>query len=364
MQVAPLDELRERSRSSLRERCARLTSKRFHLIQCAVAAAVAWWIAGDVLGHPTPFFAPIAAVVCLGTSYDQRLRRVVEVTLGVALGVLIGDLLVNWLGSGWWQVGLIVLLAMSSALLMDGGRVFVTQAAVQSIVITALVPEPGAAFTRWTDALIGGGVALIAATMVPGAPLRRPREQAGVVMRKVSELLRATAVVIRDGEVAQALELLADARGTDHLVRELRDAADEGLDVVASSPFRLRHRAGMRRMADLVEPLDRSLRSTRVLVRHVAVCAYHHRPIPPAYAELAIRVAEAADAVSDELVADRMAIAARPVLLAAAAASGGQERSDVLSAEVVLAQLRAIIADMLLLTGLDPLEATDSLPPV
>ena len=40
--------------------------------QCAIAAGVAWFIAHDVVGHTTPFFAPIAAVLCLGTSYGQR----------------------------------------------------------------------------------------------------------------------------------------------------------------------------------------------------------------------------------------------------------------------------------------------------
>ena len=39
------------------------------------------------------------------------------------------------------------------------------------------------------------------------------------------------------------------------------------------------------------------------------------------------------------------------------------ERTDVLSAEVVLAQLRSIVADLLMVTGMDSLEATDALPP-
>ena len=56
------------------------------------------------------------------------------------------------------------------------------------------------------------------------------------------------------------------------------------MDVVASSPFRVRHRADMRRMSDLVDPLDRALRSTRVLVRQTAVAAYHRRPVPTSYA--------------------------------------------------------------------------------
>jgi hypothetical protein len=58
-----------------------------------------------------------------------------------------------------------------------------------------------------------------------------------------------------------------------------------------------------------------------------------------------------------------MATAAQPALLAVGQATGQVERTTVLSAEVVLAQLRGVIADLLLLTGMDPLEASDALPP-
>lgn len=363
MEERPLDQMWSRGRVSLRTRLDRLAAKRFHIAQCSIAAGVAWLIAADLFDHPTPFFAPIAAVVCLGTSYGQRLRRVIEVTLGVAIGVLIADLLVVQLGSGWWQLSLIVALAMTTALLLDGGILFVTQAAVQSIVIATLVPGPGMALIRWTDALIGGAVALVGATVAPAAPLRRPREQAARVMRKIAELLRAAGDVMIDGEVDRGLELLADARSTDILIRELQAAADEGMSVVASSPFRVRHKGNLRRMVELVDPLDRALRSTRVLVRQTAVTAYHRRPVPRSYSLLASDLAQAADLVADELSADRVAVAARPALLAVGEATGLVERSEVLTAEVILAQLRSIVVDLLLLTGMDQLESTDSLPP-
>jgi hypothetical protein len=57
-----------------------------------------------------------------------------------------------------------------------------------------------------------------------------------------------------------------------------------------------------------------------------------------------------------------MAVSARDSLLRVGAATGRVERSDVLSAEAILAQLRSIVADFLLLTGMDPLAATDALP--
>jgi len=363
MEAGPLDRAWSRGRLSVRARFKRWESKRWAIAQCSLAAGVAWLLAADVLGHQTPFFAPIAAVVSLGTSYGQRLRRVAEVTIGVALGVFLGDLLTAWIGTGAWQLTLIVGLAMSVAFLLDGGQLLVTQAAVQSIVVSTLIPDPGAAFTRWSDALIGGSVALVAATVVPAAPLRRPRQQAAVVMRKIAALLRAAGEVMTDGETDRAMALLADARSTDHLIRELQAAADEGLALVASSPFRVRHRGNLRLMADLVDPLDRALRSTRVLVRQTAVAAYHRRPVPKSYALLALDLADAADQVADELAARRMAVAARGALVAVGNATGAVERTDVLTADVVLAQLRSVVVDLLMVTGMEQLESTDALPP-
>ena len=71
-----------------------------------------WFIAHDVIGRPPPFFAPIAAVITLASGVGQRLRRTTELVLGVALGIGIGDALIQLIGSGPWQIGLIVVLAV------------------------------------------------------------------------------------------------------------------------------------------------------------------------------------------------------------------------------------------------------------
>jgi uncharacterized membrane protein YgaE (UPF0421/DUF939 family) len=353
----------DRGRLSFSARVTRLRSKWWVIAQCAISAGLAWYLAKDVLGHPQPFFAPIVAVICLGTSYGQRLRRVVDLTVGVAVGVFLADLLVYVLGSGPWQVSLVCALAMSVAFFLNGGQLFVTQAAVQSMVVVTLVAPPGYALTRWTDALVGGAVALVAATVVPRAPLRRPREQAAVVVRRIAELLRATSESALDGDLERGLEVLSEARATDSLIRELQDAADEGLSVLASSPFRRRHTGHVRRMAELVEPLDRALRNTRVLVRRMAVSNYHHESLPRSYAVLCSDLADATDAMADQLSQSEMATDVRSALLTIGEGTAQVERSAELSAEVVLAQIRSIIVDLLQITGLDVIEATDALPP-
>jgi hypothetical protein len=144
-------------------------------------------------------------------------------------------------------------------------------------------------------------VALVAATVVPAAPLRRPREQAARVVRKISALLRAAGEVMVDGVASRGMELLADARATDVLIRELQDAGrrGDGGGVVLAVPRP--HRGDVRQMAELVEPLDRALRSTRVLVRQTAVAAYRGRHVPKSYSLLALDLADATDIVADEL---------------------------------------------------------------
>ncbi|HMG28937.1 MAG TPA: FUSC family protein, partial [Jiangellaceae bacterium] len=86
-----LEALAERSRQGARDRLRRLRHTAVPIAQCALGAALAWWVAtGPLIGHEQPFFAPIAALISLGVGLGQRLPRVVELVAGVAVGVLVG----------------------------------------------------------------------------------------------------------------------------------------------------------------------------------------------------------------------------------------------------------------------------------
>jgi uncharacterized membrane protein YgaE (UPF0421/DUF939 family) len=358
---AILDRAWERSRVSLRGRVGRVRSKAWHIGQCAVAAAVAWLVAAGLFHHPGPVFAPIVAVVALGTSYAQRLRKVAEITVGVALGLIVADVFLGIFGSGALQIGVIVVCAMSVGLLVGAGGLLVTQATVQSIFVVAFVATPGTALTRWFDAVIGGGVALLAAAVVPAAPLRRPRTQAAVVVATIADLVRDAAQCLRDGDVERAARVLASARATQVPLCELQAAADEGLAVIASSPFRRADRQSVRSVADLVEPLDRAMRSTRVLCRRVAVTANRHLDVPPSYAQVLDELADATDIVARVLGENAPAAMARGGIVAV-----GQETADLprgtISIAVLLVQIRSLIVDLLEVTGLDNESALAVMP--
>lgn len=349
-----------RSRLSMATRAERLRDKSWHIAQCSFAAAVSWAIAAGALGHQAPIFAPIVALVCLGMTYGQRLRRVAEVTVGVAVGLAVADVFVSVAGAGVWQMALVVTVAMGTALLLDAGLLLVMQSAVQSVTVVALAQTSGG-FNRWIDAVVGGGVALFAAAVVPRAPLREPRRQAARVAARIGELLRDAADSATTGDVEHAASVLAQARSTDELIRELQAAADEGMAVIASAPWRRSDEANVRGVAAIVDPLDRALRSTRVLVRRVSIAAHHGATIPARYAEVLRELAEATDVIGRVWAESHMADRARPALLAVAESTATLTPNGY-HTTVLLGQLRSLVVDLLELTGLDHEDAVAAVP--
>ena len=156
---------------------ARVRSVRWPLSQTALAAAVAWYVAHDLLGHAQPFFAPIAAAVALSTNHAQRSRRTVQMVVGVLLGIGVSELLHPLVGNGAVAIGVVVLVTLFAAVALGVGFVgegmmFVNQAAASAVLVIAL-HKAGTGGERAVDALIGGAVALaIGVGLFPVEPLK------------------------------------------------------------------------------------------------------------------------------------------------------------------------------------------------
>jgi len=163
------------------------------IIQCAVTAGAAWLLASLLLGHHAPYFAAAAAILVLGVAYGQRLRRGVDVAIGVTVGVALGDIWLLFFGIGVWQIALVCAIAMSVATLVGAGPLMTTQAGAQSIAVLVLAPSLGYGVERWLDAVIGCVLALLVATVAPSGPLRRPRVVASKVVAGMAETLEAAA---------------------------------------------------------------------------------------------------------------------------------------------------------------------------
>jgi len=154
------------TRSRLREHLAgRLSSWRsvaVPVVQTALAAGLSWFVAVHLFGHRAPLFAPVAAIVCIDMTVGQRLRRAIELIVGASVGVGVGALLISAIGTGPWQIAVIVALATSVAVLLHGRAVINVQAAISAILVATLsVSGDTSGIDRLFDGLIGAAIGLV-----------------------------------------------------------------------------------------------------------------------------------------------------------------------------------------------------------
>src|SRR3954466_3215694 len=144
----------------------RLRPRLLPIAHTAAAAVLAWYVALLLLPDPRPAFASIAGVIAVGATYGQRGTRAAELIGGVVVGLSVADVIVRAIGVGPLQMGLMVVIAMSTAVVLGGGALLVTEAAVSALLLLATVDPtlatggPGLSPMRFAEALIGGAVAL------------------------------------------------------------------------------------------------------------------------------------------------------------------------------------------------------------
>ncbi len=225
----------------------RLRASAWAAAQAALAAALAWFVAHQLLGHPQPFFAPIAAAVAMSTSYFGRGRRAVQMVIGVLLGIVIAEAMLALLGSGTVALGVTVLVTMLVALVVGAGFVgegpmFVNQAAGSAILVVAL-QRHGTGAERAVDALVGGGVALLVGLVLfPAAPLPRLWATERGLLESLALAIERALVQIEKGEPVPAEWTLATGYNIHRRLADLAEARRRARANVRIAPRRWRLR--------------------------------------------------------------------------------------------------------------------------
>jgi uncharacterized membrane protein YgaE (UPF0421/DUF939 family) len=358
-----IEEAAERSRVSMRTRLERLRLAWRSVLQAGVAAGTAWVIATEVFGHDQPFFAPVSAIITLGLTISERGRRAVEVAIGVALGIAVGDLLVLVIGVGAAQLALVVMLATALAIFLGSGQMLATQAAVSAALVATLQPPTdGVTFDRFLDALAGGTVALVVNGLVlPADPVAMVRRAARPLLDELAATLEdvADAIVERDRHLAE--DALQRARGIDELSGSFAEAVAVSRETTRYAPPRRRLRGRVETYADAAAQIDLAVRNVRVLARGAIRAVRLDENVPPETAD-AVRDLAAAVRASGEALDDAKAVerVRRHALSAAATATLVLESTGNLSVSVIVGQVRSTATDLLAATGMEPDEAADT----
>jgi uncharacterized membrane protein YgaE (UPF0421/DUF939 family) len=317
----------------------RLKGMSFTLLQTSVASGVAWYLAHDVLAHPQPFFAPIAAAVCLSISNVLRAQRAVQMMIGVTLGIGIGTGVQNLLGTGAVPIGIAALMALSVAVaigrgFIGQGMMFANQTVVSSILVLAL-PRSGIGYERIYDALIGGGLAIVFAVLLfPADPLKVLRRARLGVLDTLHGVLSRTADFAAARRQAAPDWPLSAVDRVHEQVGALIQARATARQVARFSPRRWRLRdtvQGADHQAVHVALLAVSvLQLARVVAPALDGCNWLPEPLHAVLAEL---VAATALADADPVAATEHAAAARR--LASQVHSVARDRREVVLADVV-----------------------------
>jgi uncharacterized membrane protein YgaE (UPF0421/DUF939 family) len=351
-----LDEAARRSRGTFRARAEGLRVNALPVAQTAVAASLAWLVARELIGHPRPFFAAVAATISLGVTLGQRSRRTIEMVVGVSLGVLIGDVLVALIGQGTWQIALFVALAMSAAILVGGGPLLIGQAAASAVLVATLPTAGGGGvdLSRAIDALVGGAIGVLVSLLLPIDPVGRASRAAAPVLAELSAVLEDVAAALAGRDVAAAEAALTRARSLDAPTAVFHDAVEVGAEIARMAPPRRATRAQLALYAGAAGQLDLAVRNVRVLARGAVRALLLDDHVPPELGDALRDLAAAVRGLGRELEGeDTVAEAREAARLAAGRATLVLERTGNLSVSVLVGQVRSTAVDLLRGTGLD-----------
>ncbi|MET7372262.1 FUSC family protein [Micromonospora arida] len=276
------DGLRERMRHGLRTRAWRLRLYGLLAVQAGVAAALAWFVGFQFLDNPAPVLAPTTAVGIVAAAMGSRLRRTIELLIGVVLGLAVGDALMPFFGIGAWQTGVVVVLAIIVAVLLKGGGSLLTQAGGTAVLIATLEPPVrDLSIPRFVDAAIGGLVGLaVGLLLVPIHPQRTVRRLAEPVIDPAVTALHDLAAAVRFRDLDGAERSLGALRLLGPRLVALDDGLNAAQEVVRLAPLRWHERPSLSYYTDAVRHMERSLYSCRGMARRLTRAVLDDEPLP------------------------------------------------------------------------------------
>lgn len=325
------------------------------LLRLGVATGVAFFIATHVLGHSQAFFAPVSAVLVIIAGAGLRGRILIELVIGVALGVLVGELLILTIGRGGWQIALVVTLTVVVSTLLGIKGLALTQAANSSVLLAAVIPVANAgnpAVTRFLDALIGGCCGLAMVLLVPRNPVRDIDVEVQSLLRKLSEMLARCAQAMRENDWTMAEKALEDARALQPGLQALEATAANVSEIARMAPMRWKQRDHVGLYVGAVRDLDNAIRDARVLARRTAAMLRHGEAAPTDMDLAVDSLAKAVRIFADDLSQrDDFDEARQELIDAARIAVTALPGAMTLNSAAIAAQVRSLAADLLYASG-------------
>lgn len=359
--VTTRERLRVVDRSVL-SRARRVRSKSVYILHSTIAAGLAFWVAREFAGHPQPFFAPMAAVIILGLSGSDRLKRAMEMAVGGIMGVAVGDTLFQFVGSGPFQMTVIVLISLIVGTFLSKSQLVTNQIVIGSILIATILPPGGqtTGMDRAVDALIGSAIGILVIALIPSSPLAAGRAEISKVLSIGASVLSDVSQGLRTGDAAIIQQARDAVRGTQSNINDMLDAAKSAKETTEVSPFMWGNIRQIRSMERILEPVDNGIRGVRVLARRACVLAEDGDKVSEEQIDMIDELADVAETLSEIYARKTSKHEAQEIPglvqnlrdIGRRAGMDVIEDDHVLSAYALLAQTRSIVVDLLQVCGM------------
>lgn len=270
--------------------------------KAAVAAALAWVVATQLLNVTDPVLAPVAALVTVQVTVYQSIWRAVQYSAGIVAGMLAALAI----GAGLGVNVLTVLLVVIAGLVL--GRTLrlgtqVNQVAVTALLVLSFGGHYG--YARAYDSIIGTAVGVaVNAAIAPPAFARTAAKEIADLADDLAALTESAAKALRgDWTHAQAQKWLARSRELSGEARAARKIAQQAEEAVKFHPRRTAHMGEVHRVEEAATALDHVSTQLNSLMRGLSDLTADSSPMPESMRRVPVEMARLLDDTAKALAA-------------------------------------------------------------
>jgi hypothetical protein len=227
--------IRSNVRSALAVQSTRDTSA--YIVRLTATATFAYLLATLIPGTTSrPVLAPLTALLVLQASLYQTIRSGLKKVLSVAAGVLLAVGLAEFIGFSWWQLMLVIAVALLIGGILRLGEDLL-EVPISAMLIFASAGQHAAATGRVVDTLVGTAAGLLGGLAFGSLRVQPAREAVcGLAGRLATLLDRMSADLADDPEPALVTEWLVEARSLRDEIERVDDTLRETAESARLNP--------------------------------------------------------------------------------------------------------------------------------
>jgi uncharacterized membrane protein YgaE (UPF0421/DUF939 family) len=283
------------------------------LVKAAVAAGLAWWLAGVVADVQDPLLASMTAVVVVQVSVRSSVTLAIQRCAAVVAGVLLALGLAGTLPLNGLVVGAIVALSLGVAqLILRLPNSAARQLPVSMLVVLSTVassPEVSG-WRRAAGTLVGAGVAVTISLILPASRLADARQTLKRLGSQLGGILESMGAGLQESWTSEQAESWRRAAlaASDQLLGQATEAVGHASEIARWNVRDRRHRDVLASYESALPRLERTAIGVSVIARGlddwVRASGGEHQPMA-AVGALLDALGRAVRAVVDSVVAQR-----------------------------------------------------------